>query len=131
MKTKMLMIVMLASLMVLGSGCALFIVGGAAAAGAGTVVWIKGEVRSSEAVTFDKAWDAAQAGLKDLEYTITEKQKDAAEASLTARGAGDKKIQVTLKKVSGAVTEFSIRVGTFGDETLSRQILEKIKSHLK
>jgi hypothetical protein len=130
MKTKLLMTMLLASLVALGSGCAVLVVGGVAA-GAGTVVWIKGEVRDSEAVSFDKAWDAAQAGLKDMECAITGKQQGVAEASLTARGAGDKKIQVTLKKVSGTVTEFRIRVGTFGDETLSRQILEKIKNHLK
>jgi hypothetical protein len=34
-----------------------------------------------------------------------------------------------LDKQSASVTDIRIRVGTFGDESLSRQILDKIKSH--
>jgi hypothetical protein len=37
---------------------------------------------------------------------------------------------VKLEKQSDTVTEIRIRVGTFGDEALSRQILDKIKTHL-
>jgi hypothetical protein len=36
---------------------------------------------------------------------------------------------VTLNKQSANATEIHIRVGAFGDEGLSRQILDKIKSH--
>jgi hypothetical protein len=130
MKSKIILVTLLSSVLTLASGCAVLVVGAAAGAGAGAVVWVRGELRSSEAVSFDKAWDASQAGLKDLEYAVTEKQKDATEAKLTARGAGDKKIQVTLVKQSGTVTEIRIRVGTFGDEKISHQILDKIKNHI-
>ena len=88
------------------------------------------KLHSSEAVDLDKAWNAVQAAMKDMEYAVTAKQKDAASAKLTARGAGDKKIVVSLAKESGTVTKIGIRVGTLGDKTLSFQILEKIRSHL-
>jgi Protein of unknown function (DUF3568) len=49
---------------------------------------------------------------------------------LTARNASDKRIVVHLKKMSDTVTEIRVRVGTFGDEALSRVILDKINQHL-
>jgi len=50
-------------------------------------------------------------------------------ARFVARTATDKKIEVTLNKKSANSTEIRIRVGTFGDEPMSRQLLDKIKSH--
>ena len=129
MKTKIFLLGLVTAALALDSGCAVVLVGAAAGAGAGTVVYIRGELSSNEAVTFDKALPAAQAGLKDMGFTVTETKKDAGEVKLTARGAGDKKIQVTLVKVSDTVTEIRIRVGTWGDENVSRQVIEKIKRH--
>lgn len=129
MNNKLFLLALLAALAALSSGCLLFVVGAAAGAGAGTYAYVNGELCSSEAVKLDKAWDATQAGVKDLGYNVVEKQKVALEAHLTARGPGDKKVQVKLVKQSDTVTEIRIRVGTFGDESLSRQILNKIKSH--
>ena len=129
MKNKMLLLGLLVALAAVASGCLLLVAGAAAGAGAGSYAYVNGELRSSEAVTLDKAWDAAQAGVKELGCNVVEKQKVALEAKLTARGPGDKKVQVKLIKQSDTVTEIRIRVGTFGDETPSRQILEKIKSH--
>ncbi len=121
----------MAMVLALGSGCAVLLIGGGVAAGAGGVAYVEGELQSSEAVAFDKAWDATLAAMKDMDYGVTDKQKDAASAKITARGAGDKKITINLDKVSVSVTKITIRVGTFGDETLSRQILDKIKSHFR
>jgi len=125
---NILLIGTVAVLAVVSSGCVAVFAGGAAV-GAGAVAYIQGELRSSEAVPLDKAWTAAQAAMKDMEYAVTDKQKDAASAKLTARGAGDKKIVVSLTKESGTVTKIGIRVGTLGDKTRSYQVLEKIKSH--
>ena len=125
---NILLIGTVAALAVVSNGCVAVFAGGAAV-GAGAIAYIQGELRSSEAVTLERAWTAAQAAMKDMEYAVTDKQKDAASAKLIARGAGDKKIIVSLAKESGTVTKIGIRVGTLGDKTLSYQILEKIKSH--
>jgi hypothetical protein len=103
------------------------VVGGAA--GAGTVAWVRGELKALEDVTLDRAWPAAKQAMSDLEFMVTKSEKDAFEGKLVARGAGDKKIVVSLKKESDAVTEIRIRVGTFGDEAMSRKILETIKKN--
>ena len=109
-------------------GCpAAVLVGGGAAAGGGSFAYIKGELKSTEEVSLNRAWKATQMAMDDLEFNITGKEKDAFDAELSARGVGDKKIKVALKKISGTRTEIRIRVGTFGDKSLSQQILEKIK----
>jgi hypothetical protein len=65
--------------------------------------------------------------MDSLGFTVTSKEKDAISGELIARGASDKKITVKLKKQTEEVTEIRIRIGTFGDESMSRQILEEIK----
>jgi hypothetical protein len=129
MKTKVLLAVLMAAALPFGSGCALFLVGGAAAAGAGTVAYVNGELEETEGVAYDTAYDATLAAMNDMQYAVVDKSKAGVEAKILARTSGDKKIQITLNKQSASVTEIHIRVGTFGDESLSRQILDKIKSH--
>lgn len=112
------------------SGCALLVVGGAAAAGAGTVAYVRGELQATVDGTLDRSWSALQSGLKDLQMPVTDQQKDGLSGKLTARAVGDKKVVLRLKKVTGTTTEIGIRVGTWGDEAKSRQILDQIKKHL-
>ena len=129
MKNKWLMVVLLAGVLAFNGGCALFLVGGAVAVGAGTVVYVDGELKETEGVAFDKAYDATLAAMNDMQYAVVDKSKDGIKVKILARTPADKKIQITLNKQSATVTEIRIRVGTFGDESLSLQILDKIKSH--
>lgn len=48
----------------------------------------------------DRTWTATQDAISDLEFKVSTQQKDALAAKLSARGAGDKKIQVDLKRLS-------------------------------
>jgi len=128
-REPLLMMGLLALGVIVLSGCTALWVAGGAAAGAGTVAYAMGELKSTEEIGLVPAWEATQQAIKDLEFATTSKEKDAVEAKLIARGTADKKIKIRLIKQSDAVTQIRIRVGTFGDETLSRQILEKIKSH--
>ena len=130
MRTKWLTVALAAALLALGGGCAAVVVGGAVvAAGVGTYAYVNGEMKGTETVSLDRAWNASQAAMKDLEFPITDKSKDALQAELTARTSADKKILIKLKRVSDGATEIGIRVGTFGDEAMSRLILDKIKNH--
>ena len=131
MKIRKWILVFTACLSVLAcSGCAVLLVGGAVAAGAGTVVYVKGELKATVDGTLDRAWAASQAALKDLQMPVTGQEKDGLQGKLTARAAGDKKVTIHLKKVTGTTTDIGIRVGTWGDEPMSREILDKIKKHL-
>src|SRR5574341_485332 len=123
-----LRIMLLGILLFLSCGCVALLVGGGV--GAGTVAYLRGELKSTEEASIDKTWQAAQEAIKDLEFVVTSKEEDAASAKLIARNAGDKKIEIGLKKVSDHLTRVTIRVGVFGDEPLSRLILERLKKSL-
>jgi Protein of unknown function (DUF3568) len=129
-KTKLLMIGLLASLLVLTNGCFLFVVGAAAGAGAAGYAWVDGEIKTTESASMNQTWDAAQAAMKDLQYPVTAQSKDALQGELDARNASNTKISIKLKYISNTSTEIRIRVGTFGDESLSRIILGKINNRL-
>ncbi|UJS18034.1 MAG: DUF3568 domain-containing protein [Candidatus Jettenia sp.] len=127
MPKKLPFIILLGIVLLSGGGCAALRGGGAAA---GTVAYVMGELKSMEEASLERTWEAAQKTMEDLEFIVTSKQKDVLTARLIARGANDKKIVIQLKKVSEDLTEVRIRVGTFGDESLSRQILERLKKNL-
>lgn len=110
------------------SGCAAFLVFFGATAG--TVAYIKGELKSIEEATFDRTWDAAQKAIRDLEFAVTNKQKEAISANLIVRGADNKKIAINIQKISDELTEVRIRVGVFGNESLSMMVLNLLKQNL-
>ena len=110
-------------------GCTAAWVAGGAAAGIGTYKYIKGELESTEKVSLDKAYQATQTAMEDLGFTITSKQKDAFDGEVIARRATGKKVTVKLKRQSDSVTQIRIRVGTFGDETISKDILDTMKKY--
>lgn len=129
MKNILALVLVSASLLLTG-GCILVAVGGAAAAGAGTVYWIEGELKETEAYSLERTHTAVLAGLKDMQFAVVSDAKDAINAKTIARTATDTKVQVLLAKQSPTQTEIRIRVGTFGDETISRQLLARIKARL-
>ncbi|MBM3840469.1 MAG: DUF3568 family protein [Verrucomicrobia bacterium] len=57
-------------------------------------------VTNSLIYAHDRTWTATQDAISDLEFKVSTQQKDALAAKLSARGAGDKKIQVDLKRLS-------------------------------
>ncbi len=125
-KNPGLTILILSATLLMNSGCAL-LVGGAA--GAGTVAYLKGELKTNEDVPINKVFDATQAALKEMGLTVQKFEKAVDSAQVTAITADDKTIKINLKKRNDYLTELSIRVGTFGDESLSKKILEKIRKH--
>ena len=114
--------------LVLGSGCVAALVGGAAA-GAGTVAYVRGELKSSEKVTLDVAYTAALEAMKDLQMTLEMQKKDAHSRTVKAHMAETTTIHNSVSKTGPAETRIRIRVGTFGDQTWSRSILDQMRKH--
>lgn len=130
-KQKLLIAVLLAASPFILTGClAAAAVGGAAVAGAGTVAYIKGELKATEEATLNKAWDATVGAVDELEFIVINKIKDEVSAELEAKTADNKTVKIHLKRVTENLTDITIRIGTFGDETLSRYILSKIEARL-
>ena len=111
-------------------GCFLLLLGGGAAGGAGAVAYKHGELHSVEAASFERTWEAAQEAMRDLGFAVTDQEKDPDSAKLEARTKDNDEVKVRLEATSATATEIRIRVGTFGNEALSRVILEKIKRNI-
>ncbi len=111
-------------------GCAVLLVGGGAVAGAGMVAYAKGELTAAETADLDRVWAAAQGAMDDLDFVIESRLTTAGSAKLIARGAGSRRVTVTVERRVGSLTDITVRVGYFGDEPLSRLILQKIRRRL-
>ncbi|MDD2763808.1 MAG: DUF3568 family protein [Opitutaceae bacterium] len=109
------------------TGCVAVVAG---AAGAGTVAWVRGELNATLDTNFEKAANAADLAIKQLQFAKVSEKKDSLSATIIARTAQDKKVVVKVTKVSDQAAKVQIRVGYFGDETVSLAILDKIKTNL-
>jgi hypothetical protein len=127
--TKALLFVFL-SLSFMLQGCVLLAVGAGAAAGAGTVAYLRGELQTTYAASLDQTWEAAQGALKDLNYRIISSQKDDPEGEIEAKRVGEDTVKIHVMISGPGTTLVKIRVGMFGDEKESRAINSKIASRL-
>ena len=115
-------------------GCALFVIGAAAGAGAGTVSYMGNELRVTQDVGVDRAWAAANDAMQDLQFSIIKDKtvKDLTSGTVYARNAKDQTVTIRLERQSDRMTEIRVRVGTF-DTTANRQmaqlVYDKMKSH--
>jgi hypothetical protein len=109
------------------SGCLAVAAG---AAGAGTVAYIRGELKSSISRNIDDVDRAANRAAEQLRFAKINESADALTRIITLRTAEDKKIEIHLSRTTDALTEVRIRVGLIGDETTSRILLDKINANL-
>jgi len=108
------------------SGCIL----AAAGAGAGAVAYVRGDLEANLDSDYQKVVDAAHSAVGDLEFARVSENKDALKAVLVSRTALDKKVEITITKSANRLTNIKIRIGVFGDEEMSRTILDRIKARL-
>ncbi|MFH0793986.1 MAG: DUF3568 family protein [bacterium] len=109
--------------------------GVAAGAGAATVYYVKGDLEYDLAHNVNDVYWATLTTMEKRDYSVTTKNFNDAtgriEAVIPAKG-GDKEHDLTIKleRKEENLTHISIRVGVFGDESLSRAILDDIQSKL-
>ncbi len=127
---RLIIIVMITIFPLMQIGCWFAAVGVGAAAGAGTIAYLKGELKALEDANIDRVWRATEGAVNELNFIVTNKVKDAVSAKLDALTADNKNVHITLKRKTDSLTEITIRIGTFGNEELSRLILEKIQKRL-
>jgi hypothetical protein len=127
---KQLIMISLIGLYLLISGCAPLLVAGGAGAGAGGVIWYKGELRDTLNASVPHARLAVITSLKDLNLSILEEKKDNLVVKIKSQFADGKKIWISLESLNKTTAKIKIRVGTLGDEYRSRRILELTKKHL-
>ncbi len=110
-----------------GEIIALGLVGGGATGG---TLYVRGELRSTETTTPPEAIAASKAALKDLGIVLLSSSADELGGEIVARTATDDKVSIKAEFKSNRVTEVRIRIGVFGNQALSREILSKIETHL-
>ena len=110
--------------MLLSTGCAAVVVGGAAAVG--TYTYKAGELIKTYNGNLDQTFEATKAGCTSLGLPVLEPQKDLSRASVKTKD-GERDVWINLKAQSSTTTVVSIRVGYFGDEAVSRRIHDSIQ----
>ena len=124
---------LLGCLLISLSACSrqLLILGGAAAAaGAGTYAYIKGDLKRNYEAPIDKAWEAAVKAVEELKMIIESKKHDAFIGIIKGKMADGKSFAIHLKRLGENSTEIGIRIDTFGDRQKSEVIHDKILSKL-
>lgn len=111
------------------TGCgALFL--GAAAGGVAGALYYKGELEADVEATPQAVIAATEKAFRDLIWAKETATATATDGLATARTATGKEVKVTVVTKTPEVSTLGIRVGTFGDENLSRLLYDRILAFL-
>ncbi len=116
------------ALLWLCAGCAAIVAGGVAAAG--TVVWVKGNLKEVLEHPVPKVQAAAVATLKEMGMPVRESKGDALSARVNSQFSDGTEVWIGVDSVDEDLSELSIRVGVTGDRYRSERILEGIHKKL-
>ena len=117
----------LAGLVLTQNGCFLAAVG---AAGAATYAYVDGDAVEAIEAPLPDAINATKAAFEDMKAAVDTYDPSSVPAKVFARTASDKHVKVQLRRVTDTVTKVQVRVDTLGDETLSHEVINRIKGHL-
>ena len=120
------MIVVMGIIVTTQSGCLI----AAAGAAAGGVAYVKGDMDAIVDGNVEQTFAATKAAFEELKMPLLSSWASGQEAKVEARHGTDNKVTVNIVGQTEKASKVSIRVGTFGDEALSQNILEKIKANL-
>ena len=103
----------------------------AAGAGAATYAYVDGEVVANLDAPVEKVAAAAKLAFEDMKAIVFENQPNGPEAKVYARTTGDRRIEVLIKRLTDKASKVSVRVDNFGNETISRDVINRIEQKLK
>ncbi len=99
-----------------------------AADGAGSATYVRGDLEATSANDFNRVLDATHKAIKELGFTEISAKKETLSAVMVARVPSDRRIEISINSTGKDLTNIKIRVDLFGDEQLSRSLLDKIKA---
>jgi len=125
-------ILFMISVLIMSTGCALFLAAGAGV-GIGGAVYMGGELKQAYAASLEKAWNASLAAVVEMKMRTTEKSIDNLDQNREIKGKTEegKDFQISLEATSKEVTTVKVRIGVLGDEAYSKRIQEAIARNLK
>ncbi len=112
------------------TGCPALFVGAAGGAVAGALYY-QGELKADVDATPPATIAATEKAFRDLIWSKEIVDVTDTDGLATARTATGKEVKVTVAAKTPEVSTVAIRVGTFGDENLSRLLYDRIVSFLK
>ena len=109
------------------SGC----VAVAAGAGAGAAVaYVRGDLDATLKANYDKSVHAVEKAIDQLKLAKVSEEKNALKAVIITRNAADVKIEMHIERLADDATKLKIRVGTFGNDELQLEVLDRVKKNL-
>ena len=112
------------------SGCAALFVGAAAGGATAGTLYYQGELKADLDATPQQVVTATEKAFRDLIWAKESAQASATDGLATAPTATGKPVKVTVEMKTPKVSTLGIRIGTFGDENLSRLLYERINAFL-
>lgn len=95
---------------------------------AGAGAYVNGEIQAAWTIPINSLWPAAQAAVRDLQFTVVrERLDDSRKGVIFVQDAVKRSIEINMTAVTPTVTRFTIRVGVFGDEAISRLIVKSLE----
>ncbi len=89
-----------------------------------------GTYSTNVAASPDKVTTAAAKAAEDLKLSDINSSGTKVDGKVTARTAQGDQVAIDIEQAGDNVSKVSIRVGTTGDEAVSKQLVDRIKSHL-
>ena len=132
-KRRLQLVAILCCFLIGLSACSrrLAVIGAAAAAvGAGTYYYIKGDLKRNYEAPMDKTWEATIKSVEELKLTVESQKHDGLSGVIKGKTADEKGFEINLKRLGENSTEVGVRIGTFGDREKSEVIHDKIHSKL-
>jgi hypothetical protein len=131
-------LLILGALALAQGGCLAVAAGSAAAAagGAAGYAYYSGKYYREYVANEDDVWAATQTAFKELQLPIDRAERGLPNSYIESQTGDGVKIHLSLEArkspipVEGSISKVSIRVGAFGDGTISERILDQIDSHL-
>lgn len=101
------------------------------AVSAGAGAFVNGEIQAAWTVPIDNLWPAGEATLRELEFEVVSiRRRNQKFGLMFAKDLSGRSIEISMKSITPEVTRFTIRVGTFGDEPVSRLIVRQLEIEL-
>jgi hypothetical protein len=80
--------------------------------------------------TPDKVTDAANKACQDLKLSDINSNGSKVDGRVVARTAQGDDVTINIEQAGDNVSKVSVRVGSTGDQSISKQLVDRIKSHL-
>ncbi|MCA9408414.1 MAG: DUF3568 family protein [Candidatus Omnitrophica bacterium] len=125
---KIAIAVLIGIVPIVTTGCIPLVLG--AAAGAGGVVFIKGNLEKNLDSSVKQVHKASLAAMEKLDLFIVDDDLDVHDAKIKAEDFDGKSILITVKALTERSSKLTVRVGVLGDEERSAHIISEIESKL-